>query len=94
MRKSRHTDIREVLLNSPDGLTAREIAAKLNVERDTVASAVRHIYGVYIDRWVAIKRGQFAAVYLCVDVPSNSPHPTERYLPQTKWQLTINKGMQ
>lgn len=86
MKRSRHNDIRAALLSAPDGLTAREIAAKLGVDRNTVASAVKLIWGVYIDRWTVPKRGQFAAVYMCVPVPPHAPHPTERYLPKTLWQ--------
>jgi predicted transcriptional regulator len=86
MKRSRHNDIRAALLSAPDGLTAREIADKLGVDRNTVSYAIKHIYGVYIDRWTVPKRGQFAAVYMCVPVPPHAPHPTERYLPKTLWQ--------
>jgi len=76
MRPSRHNDIRAALLHFPDGLTAREIAIKLGVERGTVASAVPCIYGIYIDRWVPTGgRGTSSAVYVCIEVPENTPRP-------------------
>ena len=74
MRPSRHDAIRRTLLRAPDGLTAREIAIKLGVERGTVASAIPLIYGVYIDRWVPTDgRGASSAVYVCIEVPENTP---------------------
>jgi predicted transcriptional regulator len=75
MKRSRHNDIRKALLSAPDGLTAREIADKLGVDRGTVASAIKYIYGVYIDRWSPPNRGQHSAIYVCIEVPENTPRP-------------------
>jgi hypothetical protein len=33
------------------------------------------VFGVYIDRWLPPKRGQYAAVYMCIDTPEDAPHP-------------------
>jgi predicted transcriptional regulator len=76
MRPSRHNDIRNILLRNEDGLTAKEIAIKIGMEQDAVKKAIPNIYGVYIDRWNAPKRGQYSAVYVCVPVPENAPKLT------------------
>ena len=74
MRPSRHNDIRGVLLRNEDGLTAKEIAAKINSDPDAIRKALPHIYGVYIDRWLTnLERGAASAVYICVPVPDNTP---------------------
>ena len=94
MSISKHKEIRDLLLQAEDGMTANEIAARLDADPNAIRRAIPDMYGVYIDRWTAPKRGQYAAVYMCIDVPSNAPHPTERYLPQTTWQPTTTKGIQ
>jgi biotin operon repressor len=86
MKFSRHQAIREVLLESEDGMTIQEIADKLGCGYKSIQKTIKVIWGVYIDRWAVPKRGQFAAVYMCVEVPPHAPHPTERYLPKTMWQ--------
>jgi predicted transcriptional regulator len=86
MSASKHNQIRDLLLAAEDGMTANEIAAKMDADPHAIRRALRNTFGVYIDRWTAPKRGQFSAVYMCVPIPEDAPHPTERYLPQTKWQ--------
>ena len=86
MKASRHQAIRELLLESEDGMTIQEIADKMGFGYKSIQKTIKLIWGVYIDRWTVPKRGQFAAVYMCVPVPKHAPHPTERYLPQTMWQ--------
>jgi hypothetical protein len=88
MKFSRHQAIREALLESEDGLTLVQLAERLDCSPKTLGKTVKNIYGVYIDRWTVPKRGQFAAVYMCVEVPAHAPHPTERYIPTTMWQPT------
>ena len=85
MKFSRHQAIREVLLESEDGMTVQQVADKLNCGYKSIQKTMKLIWGVYIDRWAVPKRGQYAAVYMCVPVPDHAPHPTERYLPQTIW---------
>jgi len=87
MRKSRHQLIRDMLLESEDGMTIKEIAETLGDHcHKSVQKTVKLIHGLYIDRWTVIKKGTYAAVYVCVDVPENAPHPTERYLPVSIWR--------
>jgi hypothetical protein len=74
--QSRHNQIRELLLAAEDGLTAKEISARLDADPNAIRRAIPDIYGVYIDRWSAPKRGQYAAVYVCVPVPESAPKLT------------------
>ena len=92
MKFSRHQAIREVLLESEDGMTIQQIADKLDCGYKSIQKTIKVIWGVYIDRWAVPKRGQFAAVYMCVEVPAHAPHPTERYLPKTIWQPTEQRA--
>ena len=88
MNRSRHQDIRDMLLASEDGMTINQIAEALgDPNRKSVQKTVKLVHGLYIDRYTVIKKGTYAAVYVCVEIPEDAPHPTERYLPQTKWQL-------
>jgi hypothetical protein len=86
MKRSRHQQIRNMLLDSEDGMTIKQIAEALQDDNcKSVAKTVKLVYGLYIDRWTVPKRGQYAAVYMCVEIPQDAPHPTERYIPQTVW---------
>ena len=87
MKRSRHQLIRNMLLASEDGMTINQIADALgDPNRKSVQKTVKLIHGLYIDRYTVIKKGTYAAVYMCVEVPEDAPHPTERYLPKTQWQ--------
>jgi len=77
MSVSKHNEIRDILLAAEDGLTANEIAARMDADPNAVRRAIPDMYGVYIDRWTAPKRGQYAAVYVCVPVPDNTPKPSK-----------------
>ena len=86
MKRSRHQDIRNMLWEAEDGMTINQIAEALgDPNRKSVQKTVKLVHGLYIDRWTVIKKGTYAAVYMCVDVPVDAPHPTERYLPKTQW---------
>ena len=94
MKRSRHNLIRELLLNSADGMTVNQIAQAIGDDNPkSVQKTVKLIWGVYIDRWTVPKRGQFSAVYMCASIPEDAPHPTERYLPQTKWQANAKMAL-
>ena len=75
MSASKHNKIRDLLLAAEDGMTANEIAAKLDADPHAIRRALRDTFGVYIDRWATPRRGQYAAVYVCVEVPDNTPRP-------------------
>lgn len=80
MRPSRHQAIRDLLLASEDGLTTRELAAKLNSNITSTNLTLQSVWGVYIDRWIKPKgqRGQYAAVHMCVSVPEDTPKPNHK----------------
>lgn len=88
MKASRHDKIRSMILAAPDGLTTSQIAKQLGTTYKSIQKTMNNIYGVYIDRWDIPKRGQFAAVWMCVEVPPDVPHPKDRYepRPKTMWQ--------
>ena len=76
--QSRHNQIRELLLQAEDGMTANEIAAMLDTDPASIRQSLATAYGVYIDRWTSPKRGQYAAVYVCVTVPEDTPKPRSK----------------
>lgn len=85
MKRSRHQYIRNMLLASEDGMTINQITTALgDPNRKSVQKTVKLVHGLYIDRYTVIKKGTYAAVYVCVEVPEDAPHPTERYLSKTK----------
>jgi predicted transcriptional regulator len=76
--QSKHNQIRELLLQAEDGMTVNEIAARLDTDPVVIRQALKTVYGVYIDRWNAPKRGQYSAVYVCVVVPEDTPKPRSK----------------
>jgi hypothetical protein len=76
--KSRHHTIRELLSASEDGLTVNEIANHFGATQKTICKTLKTVYGVYIDRWSGPTKGQYIAIYMCVETPENAPHPTEK----------------
>ena len=85
MKFSRHQAIRELLITSDDGMTIKEIAQKLGSTPDAIRKSMRTVWGIYIDRWVKASRGAYAAVYMCVDIPEDAPHPTGSRLTSVLW---------
>jgi predicted DNA-binding transcriptional regulator YafY len=75
MKLSRHHAIRDLLLASEDGLTVNEIAVHFDATTKTICKTLKTVCGVYIDRWTGPSRGQYAAVYMCVETPQNAPRP-------------------
>jgi len=75
MRTSRHTKIRQLLQASEDGLTIKQLEQLLQAPNKSVQQTMPNVWGVYIDRWQPVGRGQFASVWMCVNVPDNIPKP-------------------
>ena len=75
MTQSRHDAIHDLLLASEDGLTVNEIAAHFGATANTICKTLKTVCGVYVDRWTKVSRGQYAAVYMCVETPEDAPHP-------------------
>jgi hypothetical protein len=73
----------EALLKAhPDGLTRKQLADMLGIDKESVRSALSLMTHVYIDRWVATptRAGvlQWAAVFVLADIPPNMPRPDRR----------------
>lgn len=95
MKKPHLPAIRELLRAHSDGLTVKEILAKLPQisKAAVVRSSLAKMPDAYIDRWV-IKggtRGQDEAVWMVVVPPPHCPHPKDRYytapkLVKTQWR--------
>jgi len=78
MRRSRHNQIREMLKDSTDGMTARELAIKLPIQRASINCALKKMPDAFIDRWEKAVRGRYRAVYCLADVPEDCPYPKVR----------------
>lgn len=89
--KSRHQTIRDLLLSSEDGLTVNEIAKHVGATDRTICKTLKTVYGVYIDRWMGPNRGQYSAVYMCVDTPENAPQPTCKHVKILEKILNISE---
>jgi hypothetical protein len=75
MRASRHAKIRELLKTSEDGLTLKQLEQLLQTPKNSLKKTMPNVWGAYIDRWQPVSRGQFASVWMCVNVPDNTPSP-------------------
>jgi hypothetical protein len=77
MMRSLHPEIRRVLREHPDGLTAFAIAAALGVDKNAARKSIVSMPDAYIDRWELNPRnGQYQAVWCAVEVPPHCPRPT------------------
>jgi hypothetical protein len=75
MTANRQQAIRALLQDSDDGMTVDEIATALKINVPNLYTQMPKVFGVYIDRWLPPKRGQYVAVYMCIDTPEDAPHP-------------------
>lgn len=78
MKKSHHTAIRELLRANPDGMSAAEIAATLDIEYQTARLSVRGMPDAYIDRWEDNGMNSWRAVYCVAHKPDDMPMPERR----------------
>lgn len=78
MRRKVKSEIRELLLSNPEGLTIAEICGQLRVDDNHVRKALPSMPDAYIDRWVK-SSGPYAAVWCVVEVPENCPRPAPGY---------------
>lgn len=76
MSKSRHPELREILLQHEEGLMASEIAKYANMQPDNVTQSIKTMPDVYIDRWTKPKKGvKYVPVYIAIKIPENCPAP-------------------
>ena len=75
MTANRQKAIRALLQASDDGMTIDELATALKINVPNLYAQMPKVFGAYIDRWLPPKRGQYKAVYMCIDTPEDAPHP-------------------
>lgn len=78
MKPSNHPDIRALLNRHPNGLTAHQVAAKLDKDYEVIRQAMRQCFGVYVDHWAEATYGSWSAVWKIVRVPKNAPNPRRK----------------
>ena len=78
MKTSHAPRIRELLRQTPDGMTVTQVGLELNLPRTSTQRALKGMPDAYIDRWTASDYGPWAAVWCVVVVPENCPKPTRK----------------
>lgn len=82
--------LRAVLLDHPDGLTARDAGAAAGVSRVSAYQALERMPDVYIDRYMPRPGLPPAAVWVAVAIPPNCQKPAIKY-PEKKGGKRINQ---
>ena len=67
--------IRALLRKSSDGMTIEQIVWAVKRDKANVKKNVHAMPDAYIDRWEAVPRRQYAAVWCVVVPPENCPKP-------------------
>ena len=100
MRPVRQDRVRKILRETPEGLTANQIAEALGMHVSNARTALRAMPDVYVDRWKYGKRGQYEKVWVAVHVPADCPHPRDKQFkgghglpPKTIWQKIKSWGI-
>jgi hypothetical protein len=79
MSVSQHPRIRRLLHQYHDGLTAIQIAERLELKDDSVREALKEMPDTYIDRWLEAKQSlREQAVWCAVVPPEDCPRPTSK----------------
>ena len=66
--------IRDALRQSPDGMTAKQLAIMLGATPSGVSRSLALMPDVYIDRWIKTTR-RYAGVHCLAFVPADCPRP-------------------
>lgn len=90
MKKSNHEAIRHLLDAAPLGMTVQQIAERLGKNDRSVCRSLMSMPDAYIRRWSGPTRGQYSAVWCCVQVPPNAPHPLRDPEPVTTTSATTH----
>ena len=69
--------IRDALAQAPDGMTAKQLAAKLQTDQSLIIHALQRMRETYIDRWVKTSR-RYAAVHCLAFIPDDCPYPVKQ----------------
>lgn len=75
MSSALQSRLRAVLLDHPDGLTAREAGDAAGVVRVSAIQALQRMADVYIDRYLDRPGLPPTAVWMAVPIPPNCPKP-------------------
>ena len=79
MSNSRHPEIRKLLHQYHDGLTATEVSERLQLLHGSAYNALKNMPDTYIDRWTKSKQSQPSeAVWCAVVSPQDCPKPTKK----------------
>jgi hypothetical protein len=68
-------EIRALLRTHSDGMTLEQIVWAVKRDKANVKKNVRAMPDAYIDRWEAVPRRQYAAVWCVVVPPEDCPKP-------------------
>jgi hypothetical protein len=68
-------EIRALLRANSDGMTIEQIVWAVKRDKANVKKNVRAMPDAYIDRWEAVPRRQYAAVWCVVVPPEDCPRP-------------------
>ena len=68
-------EIRALLRANSDGMTLEQIVWAVKRDKANVKKNVRAMPDAYIDRWEAVPRKQYAAVWCVVVPPEDCPKP-------------------
>ena len=68
-------EIRALLRANRDGMTLEQIVWAVKRDKANVKKNVRAMPDAYIDRWEAVPRKQYAAVWCVVVPPEDCPRP-------------------
>ena len=75
MTSALQSRLRAVLLDHPDGLTAREAGDAAGVPRVSAIQALQRMPDVYIDRYMTRPKLPPTAVWVAVAIPPHCPRP-------------------
>lgn len=90
MTSALQSRLRAVLLDHPDGLTAREAGDAAGVVRVSAIQALQRMPDVYIDRYLVRPSLPPTAVWVAVPIPPNCQKPAIKY-PEKKGGKRINQ---
>ena len=68
-------EIRALLRTHSDGMTLEQIVWAVKRDKANIKKIIRAMPDAYIDRWEAVPRKQYAAVWCVVVPPEDCPRP-------------------
>jgi hypothetical protein len=68
-------EIRALLRTNSDGMTLEQIVWAVKRDKANIKKIIRAMPDAYIDRWEAVPRKQYAAVWCVVVPPEDCPRP-------------------